>query len=193
MKNRRIFGEVSLVPFSFISHWRWFGISSRGWQGYTLHLFEFGISNHGASNCVIYVRRPNAGLWLGAWWRVQFGCVCVVFCRRTGGVNGRFIYHRCHSPPERKSALPNWNIAEFTLLIRALSPPCAQPKAIIKLRTAARWHLIASGLMWARTDSEASSAPLQRARIWGKVSSFYIKHSSSSSRQPADLCACVKE
>ena len=31
------------------------------WQGYTLHLFEFGIPNHGVSNCVIYVQRPNAG------------------------------------------------------------------------------------------------------------------------------------
>lgn len=73
------------------------------------------------------------------------------------GVNGRFIYHRCHSLPERKSALPNWNIAEFTLLIRGSACATAGDG-----RRAARgyhqrerrrlwrrrWHLIGCGLMW---------------------------------------------
>lgn len=65
--------------------------------------FEFGIPNHGVSNCVIYVHRPNAGYDYGPGGECSLG-VCG---RRTGGVNGPFIYHRCHGPPERKSALPN--------------------------------------------------------------------------------------
>lgn len=100
-----------------------------GWQGYTPHLFEFGISNHGVSNCVIYARRPNAAYDYGP------GGECRVDAGlwASRGVNGRFIYHRCHSPPERKSALPNWNIAEFTLLIRALS-------AVLSPRLSSKWE-----------------------------------------------------
>lgn len=127
-----------------------------GWHGYTLHLFEFGISNHGVSNCVIYVHRLNAGYDYGPGGGGE--CSLDVCGRRTGGVNGRFIYHRCHSPPERKSALPNWNIAEFTLLIRALSAVLS-PRLSSNWEQQRLWQLIASGLMWPRLTATLPSKP----------------------------------
>lgn len=122
-----------------------------GWQGYTLRLLAL------ASLIMAF---PIVWFMCGVQMRAMItGLVASAVWMSVVGVNGRFIYHRCHSPPERKSALPNWNIAEFTLLIRALRR--AQPKAIIKLRAAARWHLIAPGLMWpgltARLPSTAAS------------------------------------
>lgn len=60
--------------------------------------------NRGVSNCVIYVRRPNAGHDYRPGGEKRLGCL---WRRANGGVNGRFIYHRCHNLPERKSALPN--------------------------------------------------------------------------------------
>lgn len=124
------FGWVSVVPFSFISHWRWFQISSRAdkvtrcicWSLASL-IVAFPIVWF---MCGVQMRAMITGLRGGE-------CSLDVCGRRTRGVNGRFIYHRCHSPPERKSALPNWNIAEFTLLIRALS-------AVLSPRLSSNWE-----------------------------------------------------
>lgn len=92
------------------------------------------------------------------------------------GANGRFIYHRCHSPPERKSALPNWNIAEFTLLIRA---PCtALPEATSTLQhpasPEATWHLM-SGWMFLHWQKQRSH--FRRRTSAGRYQST-IKHVS---------------
>lgn len=132
-----------------------------GWQGYTLHLFESGISNHSVSNCVIYVRHPNADCDCGPVGERAWG-------GRGGGVNGRFIYHQCHSLPERKSALLNWNIAEFTLLIRALSVFC--PRLSSK-REQHHWHIIESGLMWRRSfcPQRPGTARPERTIKWNKA------------------------
>lgn len=110
-----LFGYESIVPFCFISHWRWFQELTRlhaafvwVWHplitAFPIAWFMFGVQ--------------KARQWLRGRWR---SAVWMSVVQTKWGVNGRFIYHRCHSPPERKSALPNWNIAEFTLLIRALS------------------------------------------------------------------------
>lgn len=56
---------------------------------------------------MIYVRRPNADYDYEAWWRAQFGCLWWANAGGgVGGVNGRFIYHRCHSPPGAEERPP---------------------------------------------------------------------------------------
>lgn len=156
--------------------WRGTAVLIGDWRGF----FTLGFTwNFGNFNPVI--RRPCGFLdvpWVSqgeqGWREGEMeggrGGGCEV-----GGVNGRFIYHRCHSLPERKSALPNWNIAEFTLLIRGSA--CATVgdgrraargyhQRVRRRRRWRGWHLIGCGLMW---QPGFSGSMRERERVSGRI------------------------